>query len=421
MTAPADAPAAAPSPAPRRSAVVAWSLYDLANTVFFLLVATRYFPEQLAALTGSESALAWAYVPAMLLSALLSPALGALVDRVGRARTLALSFTVVCCLATVAMARCDGAVALVVWFAVGRFAYEMAAVPYNALLPTLVGEKSVGVVSGIGVGLGYLGNLIAFALIAACGIDPARDGYGVIYLLAAVLFLLFTLPMRFCVPELATKGPGVQRGALLVASFRAGFAALRRQLAPPGRRAFFLGVFFACDAVNTVLAQVARYASQSAGLGFSNAGVNQFLLIVQFACIGGGFAFGRASDRIGGRRATLMSVGFLFVAFAAAQFTPWHALRVAAIATLGGAGLAGIWAASRHWLVQLVPAAERGEAFGVYGLAQRASLVTLWPFTALFDASVARGAPSYAGSVVLLLAALAAGFFCFLRTPARAS
>ena len=410
-----------PAPAPSRRVIVAWSLYDLANTVFFLLVATRYLPEQLALLTGSESTVVAAYVPAMLLSALLSPALGALVDRVGRARRYALAFTIVCCAATAALALPFGAWWLIALYVIARFTYEMAAVPYNALLPALVGEEAVGWVSGVGVALGYLGNLLALGAITLVGLDPARHGYGALYLIAAVLFLAFTLPMRFCVPELPPASDAPVRTETLRAAFRDGFAALRRQLAPPERRAFFLGVFFACDAVNTVLAQVARYAARPEGLGFTGAEVNYFLLGVQLSCIAGGFLFGKASDRFGGRRATLWSVALLFVAFVAAQFTPWRWLRVGAIGTIGGAGLAGIWTASRHWLVQLVPPRERGEAFGVYGLVQRASLLTLWPFTALVDAAERAGAPSYVASVGVLLAALAIGFAFLVRVRATAA
>ncbi len=407
-----DAGVTAPAhPTSPRRALLAWSLYDLANTVFFLLVATRYFPEQLALQTGSESAVALAYVPAMLLSALLSPALGALVDRIGRARSLTFALTLACCAATTAMAAAHGALALMLLYVVARFCYEMAAVPYNALLPGLVGVEAVGAASGAGVALGYLGNLFAFGLILAFDLD--QSGYGALYLLAAALFLIFTLPMRFCVVEQPASRPlaaPLTARALLLLSFREGFAALRRQLAPRERRAFFFGIFFVCDSVNTVLAQVARYAARREGLALSSHGVTLFLLGIQLSCIVGGFVLGRESDRRGGRRTTLLAVALLFLGLLIAQFAPWWGVRVAAIGTLGGAGLAGIWAASRHWLVQMVPRAELGEAFGVYGLAQRASLLTLFPFTALVDRGVASGAASYSGSVGVLLAALAIGF-----------
>lgn len=403
--------------APRR-AVLAWSLYDLANTVFFLLVATRYFPEQLAERTGSESAVALTYVPAMLLSAFLSPALGALVDRIGHARALAFGLTLACCAATVGMAIADGTVALALLYVAARFAYEMAAVPYNALLPALAGAGTIGAISGAGVALGYVGNLFAFGLILAFDLDA--HGYGALYLLAAALFIGFTLPMRFLVaeqPPTRLDPLPRRRGELLRMAFREGFAALRRQLAPPARRAYFLGLFFVCDSVNTVLAQVARYAARPEGLALGPDSITWFLLGIQLSCIAGGFLFGRCSDRCGGRRATLAAVALLFAGLFVAQFAPWWGVRVAAIGTIGGAGLAGIWAASRHWLVQLVPAHELGEAFGVYGLAQRASLLTLFPFTALVDRGAASGAGSYSGSVGVLLLALAIGFVLLAKAP----
>jgi UMF1 family MFS transporter len=400
--------------------VLAWSLYDLANTVFFLLVATRYFPEHLATRSGGESMLAWASVPAMLAAAILSPSLGAVIDAAGGARRLTLAFTLICCGATLLLAATDSTLLLVIAFAIGRFAYEMAAVPYNALLPSLTAGGGVGRASGLGVSLGYLGNVLALGALSLLGIDPARDGYGIVYGFAALLFLLFSLPMLKFVDDLPSPVDRPRGVLLLRRAIRDGASALRRQLAPRGRRLFFLGVFFACDAVNTVLVQVARYAAQPAGLGFEGDRVNAFLIGVQLSCILGGLAFGRLSDWRGGRLATLLAVAFLFAAFSIAEFAPNLALRVGAIATLGGAGLAGIWAASRHWLVELVPRHEQGEAFGVFGLVQRASLLTLWPFAALYDRSVAAGAPSYSGSVALLLAALLLGAACFRGAPARA-
>lgn len=401
--------------------MLAWSLYDLANTVFFLLVATRYFPQDLAGRAGSESAVSLCYVPAMLLSALLSPALGALVDRHGRARFQALALTLACCGATVAMAFAGPTLLLALLYVVARVAYELAAVPYNALLPGVVAGDRVGSVSGAGVAIGYVGNLFAMGLILVAGLTPeGRHGYAPFYLLAAGLFLAFTLPMRLWVDEQPAVRPpaaGERGGAPLRAAYREGLAALARQLGPPGRRRYFLGIFLVCDSVNTVLAQVARYAARGEGLALDDRGVTGFLLAIQFACIAGGFALGKLSDRLGGRRVTLLSIALLAAGLALAQFAPWRGLRIAAIGTLGGAGLAGIWAASRHWLVELVPRAEIGEAFGIYGLVQRASLLTLFPFTALVDATGA----GYGPSVGLLLAALAAGAWLLARTPASSS
>ncbi len=395
-----------------RRTVISWSLYDLANTVFFLLVATKYLPKQLAEWTGSESTIAFATVPAMLLSALFSPALGALVDRGGRARALTLGLTIICCLLTAAMGVAPTPFVLALLYLGARLCYELAGVPYNALLPALVGRESVGVVSGIGVALGYAGNLVAIGLILAFGLD--RYGYWLLYLLAAAFFFVFTLPLRCWVPEPPPAHPGATSRRVLVGAWVETFGALRRQLRDPARRCFFLGTFLVCDVVNTVIVQVARFAEQPEGLGLSSVGVSWFLLGVQLSCVAGGFLLGRASDRRNGRWAMLLSVALLASGLAIAQFGPSLWLRVGAIGTLGGAGLAGVWACSRQWIVHLVPPAELGEAFGVYGLVQRASLLTLYPFTLLDDRT-----QSYAGSVGLLLLALVGGFVLLWRAPAR--
>ena len=348
----------------------------------------------------------------MLISAVLSPALGAVVDRGGRARALTLWITLVCCGCTAAMGAASSALVLGLLYAVARFCYEMASVPYNALLPSLSGGESLGKVSGIGVALGYAGNVLAFALILALRLDA--HGYAAVYLLAAGMFFVFTLPLRWWVKEPPPAKPGAVDVGALTGALAGTWRALRRQLADPARRTYFLGTFLVCDVVNTVLTQVARFAARKEGLGLDGRGVNYFLLSVQLFCILGGYVLGRESDRRSGRSAMLLSVVLLATGLAIAQFAPGFWLPVIAIGTLGGAGLAGVWAAGRQWIVQLVPRAELGEAFGFYGLAQRASLLTLYPFTLLVDRL-----GTYAWSVALLLVVLLAGFELLRRTPER--
>jgi UMF1 family MFS transporter len=403
-----------PPHAARRRAVLGWSLYDLANTIFFLLVVTLYLPKQMAQITGDERAVAWSYVPTMLVAAFLSPALGAFVDRAGRARTLTFAITCLCCAATALLGWQKTALALSLVYAFARFTYEMASVPYNALLPTVAAQAGLGGISGLGVALGYLGNIVALALLRFFGLEDR--GYAAVYGFTAGLFLAFTLPLQWWVREPPAAAPAPWRWGDLAAATLDTLRALKRQFRQPARRGYYLGTLLVCDAVNTVLVQLGRYAQREEGLGLSDDDVKTFLMAVQISAIAGGLMLGRLADRFTGRRVTLASVALLSLGIVTAQFLPGFWLRTVAMSVLGGAGLAGVWAAGRKWLVDLVPPAEIGEACGFYGLAQRASVVTLFPFTALFEAT-----GSYDMPVLLLLALLAAGFELLRRTPARGS
>ena len=398
----------------RRRAIIGWALYDLANTIFFLLVVTRYLPKQLFEITGSESAVSWSLVPTMLVAAILSPALGALVDRAGRAKALTFAITLVCCVATALLGFPKTALGVSLVYVVARFAYEMASVPYNALLPSVAAQAGLGAISGLGVALGYLGNVLALALLLVLDLE-GRYGYWAVYTFAAFLFFAFTLPLQFWVSEVSPARPGPAGWRALAGATGSTFRAFGRQLRDPVRRNFLIGTFLVCDAINTVLVQVARYADRPEGLDLSDDGVLNFLIAIQVSAIVGGILLGRIADRISGRRTMLLSVAMLALGMASAQFLPGFWLRVVAMGVLGGAGLAGVWAAGRQWLVALVPREEIGEAFGFYGLAQRASVVTLLPFTTLFDRT-----QSYTSSVLLLLAFFLAGFVLLHRTPARA-
>lgn len=408
-------PVADATPAARRRAILGWSLYDLANTVFFLLVVTLHLPRHLARISGDESTVAWSYVPTMLVAAFLSPALGALVDRAGRAKACTFGITVVCCAATLLLGWPATALGVSLIYAIARFSYEMASVPYNALLPSVAAAGATGAISGLGVALGYVGNVVALGLLALLGLESDFA----VYAFAAALFFLFTLPFHLWVRE-----PPAPAGARcgwrdVVGATTSTWSALKRQFREPARRTYLLGMLLVCDALNTVLVQIGRYAARPEGLGLSDDGVLTFLMAVQGSAIAGGVLLGRLADRRTGRRATLLAIALLLLGVAAAQFLPGFWLRTIAMSVLGGAGLAGVWAAGRQWLVELVPPREIGEAFGFYGLVQRASVLTLFPFTWMFDRPSADGSHSYGPSVVLLLAVLAAGFELLRRTPAQ--
>src|SRR5262249_55965532 len=147
-------------------------------------------------------------------------------------------------------------------YACARFTYEMASVPYNALLPSVAREGGVGGVSGFGVALGYLGNVVALALLKLFHVESR----GATYLFAAVLFLLFTFPLQFLVRQPPPVRPGRVTWRDIAKAFAPTGAALRRQFRRKAMRNYLLGTLLVCDSINTVLVQIARFAGHEAGL-----------------------------------------------------------------------------------------------------------------------------------------------------------
>ena len=92
----------------------------------------------------------------------LSPLLGAMTDRAGRRMPFLVWSTVICVAATALLGRGSFMFSAVL-FIIANAAYQAGLQFYDALLPDVTTEQNRGRVSGIGVGIGYLGSFVAVA------------------------------------------------------------------------------------------------------------------------------------------------------------------------------------------------------------------------------------------------------------------
>jgi UMF1 family MFS transporter len=186
-------------------AIVAWTLYDFANSAFAAVIfATIYAAYYALAVVGNDGGagdLWWGRVVSisMGLVALTSPFLGGVADRAGIRRLLFIGFTVVAVAATALMSTVEPG--MIVWGFVlgvlGNFAYESALVYYNAYLPDLAPPSHQGRVSGWGFAVGYAGSIAA--LLAALPFVRAEN-YAGAFIATATLFAVFSLPAFFILP-----------------------------------------------------------------------------------------------------------------------------------------------------------------------------------------------------------------------------
>ena len=165
---PAVPSAAAPAVAPDgdRRVIVSWALYDLANTIYSAIVVTLFLPKYVKDTYGSASPVGRATAVTLLLSGFVSPWLGAMIDRTGKARRGLDVSTWICVLASAALCFLAplGLWPAMLCFGVSLFAYQAALTFYNALLPAVAPPHRRGWVSGLGTGLGYLGIPIAVTI-----------------------------------------------------------------------------------------------------------------------------------------------------------------------------------------------------------------------------------------------------------------
>lgn len=416
-----------------RRVVWSWALYDLANTIFYGVVVTGYLPSYVIdGLCGGEHApFALAFYPAMILAGLVSPALGEMADARGVSKRATLIATFACVAATLALPLWSSPGPLLATFACALFSYQSALVFYNALLPTVADARVEGAVSGLGTGLGYLGNVLALPL--AMALVARFDGDArPAFVLAGVLFLVFTFPFARFVPEgrarAAADDPAPRRPSLTRT-----LELLRSVRGRKGLLAYFAGNFLCSDVLGSVYAYLVPFLKSPQGLGVESA--IAVLFAINVVAVPTCVVMGRMSDRLGAKRMSIVGAIALGVAITLAHcvaeraradasselhtvhfgFALYQWIGIVAVVGLGSIGMGGIVGASRQWLLRLVPIQEVGAWYGVYGLTGKLSLLSIWPFAKLRDVT-----GGYGASIALLAVMLGLGVLCFAAVPRSA-
>ncbi len=374
--------------------VLAWCLYDLANTIFAMNMTSYHFPVWLVSERSCpELYYSLAFGGSMLASAFLMPALGRGSDRTGR-RVSWMAFWTVGCVAFTAALGFTGPLPLVLAvFALANFCYQLAGVFYNALLPSVASVQQTGRVSGYGVSLGYVGTLIG---ILATGPVAAKIGRQATFLPTALLFLFLALPSFFWVRD---------RGGAPRKLPDAGLKESLRPLLP----AAALGL----SAVGTVILFMSVYAKEAMGL--SDAELHNFLILSTLVTIAGSFAWGRVTDRLGGYRSLWWVWAVWVLAFGLAAVSFHRGLFLLA-GCLAGIALGGTWVTSRVLLVERVGLARIGEAFGLFGLVSRvAGVAGPVAWAALVWAGAPLGPLRYRIAMLLPLGLTLAGWRLYHR------
>ena len=361
---------------PARRSILAWVLYDLANTTFALGVGSRYFGLWLIEdRGGSDWQLSVAIVCAMAAVIVLGPWLGALTDHHGRRVPYLAGSTLVCVAATSLLATW-GVLPSLVFYAIGTVGFHLGTVVYDAMLLDVSTEETRGRISGLGVAVGYAGSALALGI--GIYLLP-RAGYAWVFRSLAVAFLIFAIPAFVWIQERPReRRPG--RAPRLSGVFTTMADAWRSAAHHPGVIRFLIGRFLYTDAINTVFLFNAVFAKLE--LGFTDAQTDR-LAILGIVCAGLGAAIaGRFVDRYGPKRMLLAALAAQIIGLAAAVSAAVSGFQAIGwlVAVGGGAGIGGAWAADRVLMTHLSPPAQLGEFFGLYAIVGRFATV-LGPLT----------------------------------------
>lgn len=363
------------APAASGREVFAWCLYDFANSAFTTIIVTVaysvYFTEVVAPSAGE----AWwgrGYALSMLLIGLLSPVLGAVADRSGDKRSFLIGFTLLSVAATALLffvGRGDLWLGLAL-FIVANIGFNGANTFYDAFLKDVAPFERMGRISGYAWALGYIGGLASLLLVLPLlkgGFAPENlAAYRASFVVTAGFFLIFALPALLWVRD----RPVVAAGRLgWVGAAAAGFGQVRRTFGELRRFRelfkFFIAYLIYNDGISTVIVFAAIFARKV--LDFSPQDLIVYFIVMQLSSAAGAAAFGPVTDRLGGRRTILITLGLWSGVVLAAYFVQTQA-QFYALGLLAGLALGSSQSASRTLLARFAPRQRSGEFFGFFSL-----------------------------------------------------
>lgn len=411
---------------------VAWSLYDLANTVYSMNVVTLFFSQWVTVDRARQDLwFSLFYGGSMLLTAVTLPYLGVWSDRGGRRLRFLAAFTALAVAGTAALGgltRLQGSVAFVASltvFALSNYGFQGGLVFYNALLPAVSTNRTRGWVSGLGVGLGYVGSFVGMLLVVPFvdGKVPLLNltlpwitpgGRTAAFLPTAALFALFSIPIFVRVREPRSAGGPRPSWREAWGDILAAVADARRY---PGVGWFLLANFLILDAIHTAIIFMAVYAQKVVGLPDSAKAA--FFMLATVPAVGGSFLAGWLSDRYGPRK-VFLATAWLWVVCPVVVAVTTSVPVFYAVGGVIGVLLGSLWTTTRPLLLTLTPEGEEGRLFGLYALCNKSAAVLgpqIWGLTVLLAAPL--GAARYRLAIVVLALVAAVGATLLARVPDR--
>ncbi len=366
--------------------IAAWAAYDIANATYGTVVATAvynaYFVDVICGptLAGKELGTFLLSVVIIPLSAiaivLTAPVLGTIVDAMAAKKKMLFVTTTLCivCTAMLSIIPPGQVLGAVIALTLANFFFGTGEDLIAAFLPELSTKETMGRISSIGWGAGYVGSLIALGLCHtyfnwAKGQGQTKTEYvPFAMLICAILFFFFSLPTFIFLKERATAEPDAQGKNY----FKVGFDRLKHTVnhARHYRDLFnFLLTLCVYSCGSTAVIHLASvYAQQVLHFTFSESVVMIFVVSIT-AAIGAGL-FGMVQDRIGAIKTlaitlSIWTVAILIAGMATEKIHLWIAANFVGIA-MGATGSTG-----RALVGQFSPPGRSGEFLGLWGMAHK--------------------------------------------------
>jgi UMF1 family MFS transporter len=375
--------------------VFIWTLFDFANTSYSIVVVTFLYAVYFKQTVVEGRAIGDFYWSigtsvSMLITALISPVLGAIADYSAGKKRFLLFFTLACIVSTSLLFFVNkGDVFLgLLLFIIANVGFEAGLVFYDSFLPEITAPKNFGRVSGYGFAMGYLGSLTTLALVYPfIKSNMIKETFP----LSALVFFIFAIPLFIFIKD--NRKSVVRDQSFVRIGITRVLSTISHLKNYKNLSLFLLAFFFYIEGVNTVIYFSGNYASTT--LHFTLEELIIFFLIVQTTAILGSLVFGFFADSFGQKRALIISlvvwvfiILFAFVTSDKYGFVIQHLSKYLSydaektsrmsfyvVGLLAGSVMGATQSTSRSLMSRLTPFDRKTEFFGFYSLFGKSSAI----------------------------------------------
>jgi UMF1 family MFS transporter len=404
-----------------------WALFDWANSSFFAVIQTfvfaTYFIQSVAEneVIGSTQ---WGNIisAAGLVIAITGPFLGAIADQLGRRKPWIFSFSLMCILATAGLWFVEPSnsflvLALILIF-ISTVGSESAIIFYNAMLPNLVAPKKMGRWSGWAWGLGYAGGLVCLVVALFVFINVEQPPFGLdtdaaehvraTFLLVAVWYLLFSIPLFVNTPDEPRTGIGINKAVTK------GWKQLKNSISQIRQYKdilrFLIARMIFIDGLATVFAFGGIYAAGT--FDMNERDVLIFGIGLNLTAGLGAALFAWIDDLLGSRQTILLSLGGLIITTTSVLIvttSTWFWV----FGLILGIFVGPVQAASRTYMGRIAPEELQNQMFGLFALSGKVTAF-LGP---LLVGWLTYAAGSQRIGMTVIIALFVVGFVLMLKVP----
>lgn len=306
-----------------------WVLYDWANSVYQLTIASAVFPVYYNQVTriGSDFTVeffglriintvlySWAIAAAYLLIAAVSPLLSSIADYTGRRKAFMKAFTWIGALSCGALFFFDRTTIElgVIAFALGTLGYGGSIVFYNSFLPIIAAPEDQDRVSARGYAMGYFGSVLLLVVNLVVIMNPLWFGISDPLLPAKISFLTVCVwwlgfsQITFTRLPKYTFGQRRKDRGVLFGGYKELQTVWRQIRTQPRLKLFLAGFFFITMGLLTVMFMAATYGEKQLGLKAEI--LIATILVIQLIGMAGAWLFARLSGKLGNIRAFILSI-----------------------------------------------------------------------------------------------------------------